>query len=126
MGMDIIGKSGNDFRSDLDSWEPILAMCIELNETKSLQLNLDSWHVNDGHGLCSQRDCDKLADAIENAVNQGSFKYELPKDQGRTALHILEQSGVLQSSGEPHCVEKEHVMEFVKFLRECGGEFEIG
>lgn len=125
MGMSIIGKSGNYFRASLDSWEPILAMCIELNETKSLLLNLDGWAVNDGAGIHTQENCDKLADAIEIAVNEGSFKYELPKDQGRTALHILEESGVVQSNGEPYCTDKEHVMEFVKFLRECGGEFEI-
>ena len=126
MGMDINGKSGNYFRAALDSWEPILAMCIELNESKSLSLNLDGWEVNDGAGLHTQEDCNKLADAIENAVNEGSFQYEIPHDQGRTALHILEQSGVLQSNGEPYCTDKEHVMEFVKFLRECGGEFKIG
>jgi hypothetical protein len=120
MGMDINGKSGNYFRADLDSWEPILAMCMELNETKSRLLNLDSWHVNDGAGLHTQEDCNKLADAIENAVNEGSFKYEISDYQGRTALHIL-----AQPRGNTHCTDKEHVMEFVKFLRECGGEFEI-
>lgn len=124
--MDLHGKSGNYFRANVWSWRPIHALVEELNNDLFLLLDLTNWDSNDGAGLNSQEECDKLADAIEDHVKAGRKKYVLETgcslrvdDDGR----FLEPGAIGGKS--PYFTSASHILEFVKFLRECGGSFEI-
>lgn len=126
MGMDVYGKSGNYFRASCWSWRPIHALAEELNMEHNLMLDLTGWGFNDGNGLHSQADCDKLATAIEKHVSQGRKEYELTFP----GAPLVGNEGVFLREGETggrtaYRADAEHVLEFAKFLRECGGSFEI-
>lgn len=126
MGFDLTGKSGNYFRANCWSWHPILALVEQVNNEDQLGLNLENWGYNDGGGLDNQEDCDRLASAIE-------------KRTGLQHKHVLEIAGSscrVDASGRflhddepggqsPYSTDGEHMLEFVKFLCECGGGFEI-
>lgn len=125
MGMDITGKSGNYFRANLWSWRPIHALVEELNQEHSLGLDLDYWGSNDGAGLDNQKDCDALADAIESHVQQGRRRYVLEVP----GAPRVSEKGTFCAPGEPgtspYETSAKHLLEFVTFLRGCGGGFEI-
>lgn len=126
MGFDLTGKSGNYFQANIWSWRPILALCEELNDEKKLNLNLDGWGMNDGEGLHNRTDCLKLAYAIEEHVKQGRQTYTL-QFEGSLAVNSEGQFVERNTPGakSPYETDAEHILEFVKFLRECGGGFEI-
>ncbi len=123
MGMDVTGASGNYFRASVWSWRPINVLCEELNQDKQLGLDLSYWGYNDGKGLNTQAECDALANAIEEHVKQGRQKYII-------VSHMqVSPSGQFLPPGEvgesAYSTDAAHVLKFAKFLRECGGSFEI-
>jgi hypothetical protein len=127
MGFDLTGASGNYFRANVWSWRPIHEMVKRLNEEQGLKLDLEHWGTNDGAGLNTQEECDKLARALEAHVQGGeaNFVYDSPYD-----VRVDEQGRFLVGSSakggkSAYHTDAEHVLEFVKFLRECGGSFEI-
>ena len=141
---------GDYFRSNWWGWRPIVTLCEMTNLTHQLDLDLSLWGSNDGAGLDSQEECNKLADALEELGNeffdvedvdelqicmgswtdlQGQF---IPSDktdslneewygQLLTSPLVLDDGTVVKSS---HSVDKRHLQRFISFLRECGG-FEI-
>jgi hypothetical protein len=120
--------SGEDFRASCWSWRPIHALCEELNTEKSLGLDLHGWGYNDGCGLHSQTACNLLADAIEERLNTTKLEKFYVEFAG-SVCRVNEQGKFLkegETGGMPaHCTDREHMLEFVAFLRECGGSFEI-
>jgi hypothetical protein len=124
MGFDVYGKSGNYFRACCWSWRPIHALCEEVNTENNLGLSFELWGSNDGAGLDNQHDCNKLADALEeHAKERERYVLELDSDIR------VDRDGLFLPKGQPGKspweTDREHVLEFVKFLRECGGSFEI-
>lgn len=125
MGFDIYGKTGNYFRASVWSWQPILAEITRLNTQRRLGLNLDGWEYNNGHGLDSQAACNSLASAIEA---------EFAPDH-TLLLEIagsvrVDNEGRMLCDGEsggrsPYGTSGDHILKFARFLRECGGAFEI-
>ena len=101
------------FRANCWSWRPILDRIYQADHEYALGINkdtLDRMGENSGAGLDNQEDCDRLAKALEN---------------------VLEQEGdiITWDCGDPEFADayktyKEHALEFVDFLRECGG-FEV-
>lgn len=126
MGMDVHGKSGNYFHANVWSWRPIHMLCVEVNAEQNLGLNFKGWEYNDGAGLHNQEDCDKLATALENHVKAGRKEYVL---ETGCSLRVDDKGRLLspgQSGGKsPYYTDADHILEFVQFLRECGGSFEI-
>lgn len=121
MGMDVFGTSGNYFRASIWSWRAILLALFLSGFTAP-----DSWACNDGDGLESAGDCLMLADQLEDFLHQwdgDTLVYEsdapLRVDQkGR----FVDRS--TPGSKSPYSVERDHLTEFVSFLRTCDG-FEI-
>lgn len=122
MGMDVYGKSGNYFRASIWSWRPILIEITRLNKEKNLGLDLSHWGSNDSDGLHTQEECNKLATAIETEYKPDS-KLAVFVEGG---LRVNEH-GMFDDSGThtPYSTDGKHILEFAKFLRECGGSFEI-
>jgi hypothetical protein len=126
MGMDLHGKSGNYFRASCWSWRPIHQLVDELNDKYNLALELPYWGSNDGAGLHTQEQCNALADAIEWHIVDWpkAHRHEMPSDV------MVGPDGHFLKPGETggasaYWTDKEHIEQFVTFLRNCGGEFSI-
>jgi hypothetical protein len=121
-----------------------------VNDLRGLDFDLSLWGSNDGAGLETQEECNKLADALEE-IGKEFFDVEdvdelqlcmgswttldgrfIPSDKTEelnkqwdgqllTSPLVLDDGTVIKSS---HSVDKKHLQRFISFLRECGG-FEI-
>jgi len=141
---------GDYFRSNWWGWRPIVMLSEMVNDIRGLNLDLSLWGSNDGAGLETQEDCNKLADALEE-IGKDFFDVEdvdelqlcmgswttldgtfISSDQTEklneewegqllTSPLVLDDGTVVKSS---HSVDKKHLQRFISFLRECGG-FEI-
>ena len=129
MGMDIYGEcprapTGEYFRASIWSWPPILTLVVEANERFALGVDLFGFDCNSGYGLGSQEECDRLAKALETILAETDFPvFTLDVELRPAEAATL---GALQASGweietPAYSTDREHVEEFVAFLRECGG-----
>ncbi len=129
MGMDIYGKSGNYFRASVWSWRPIHALCDDLNAKHGLGLDLSHWGYNDGAGLRSAKQCEVLALALENEITRkdAPAEYELASDcrVDRQGCFVDNWGQKTTETRSAYHTDRAHIAEFIKFLRDCGGSFEI-
>ena len=58
------------FRSNWWGWRPICMLCEIANNKYKLKLDMTYWGSNDGKGLRTQKQCDKLADALELMLSE--------------------------------------------------------
>jgi hypothetical protein len=125
MGFDLHGLSGNDFHTSVWGWAPLLRLIDRVNQEDALGLNLRGWEYNDGHGLHMESECLALATALEKFADPNrKFRCE------STSLRVEESSGRILRDGEPggvspYRIDGARLIEFIAFLRECGGAFEI-
>jgi len=144
---------GDYFRANWWSWRPIHALIEILSDKHGLDIDTSYYGSNDGAGLEDKESCDKLADAIQELLDNST---QLTEENDRLYLclgswssmdksyvtsemvedldeELPEHGSILYrpfvaSNGmiltSAHSTSKRHLEEFVKFLRECGG-FEI-
>lgn len=121
MGMDIFGHNGNYFRANIWQWRCV----IYVLETMDYDVPL-SWCYNDGAGLSEPEACEALADLVETFLRHWDGRtLSVPSDK----MAVCEKTGRLVDPGTPGSVtpfrmERDHLEDFVRFLRECDG-FEI-
>lgn len=124
MGMDVYGKKptskeGEYFRANVWSWRPIHHLCEVV-----LKRTLPGWEFNQGEGFDSQAECDQLAGALEKYLKQ------FPKEEIAIESDLrVDDDGAFLKPGatggkSPYSTDREHVMEFIAFLKSYGG-FEI-
>jgi len=155
MGVDISGRnpineSGDYFGSNWWGWRPINAISQMAAYNSKLNINFEHWGSNDGKGLRTQKQCDQLAEAIENLIGEN---INLKEDNDRIYLCLgswcefgsgkfikpeIEQSlneqypigtiiytSIITSDGTPvessHSTSVGRVKEFITFLKNCGG-----
>jgi len=87
MGVDISGRkpkteAGDYFCSNWWGWRPILALSESAMLSNKLDYDTSYWGSNDGKGLRTQKQCDKLADAIELLISNSYNEY-LTEDDDR-------------------------------------------
>jgi hypothetical protein len=87
MGVDISGRKpkteeGDYFSSNWWGWRPILALSEAAMLNSKLDYDTSYWGSNDGKGLRTQKQCDKLADAIELLISNNYNEY-LTEDDDR-------------------------------------------
>jgi hypothetical protein len=80
MGVDISGRkpkteAGDYFCSNWWGWRPILALSESAMLNSKLDYDTSYWGSNDGKGLRTQKQCDKLADAIELLISNNYNEY---------------------------------------------------
>ncbi len=151
MGMDVMGKGNTDayFRASCWSWRPIHALCETVIDSNSLNFNTQYWGSNDGRGLETQEDCNKLADALEAhlkntglteendriflclgswSTSDGRFLYEEEELNETYPIGTVLSGPVVMKDGtlaySTHSTSLDHIKEFINFLRTCKG-FEI-
>jgi|TARA_R100000482_G_C5132375_1_gene152963 hypothetical protein len=142
---------GYYFRSNWWGWRPIHMLCEVAAEKHDLDIDFKHWGSNDGKGLDNQTQCDELADALEDILEtDGGFEDDYDTlymnlgswtDQSGTFIpeeirNKLDEelplgkvtfTGImLADTGTTvyypsHACDKRHVMNFIKFLRDCGG-----
>jgi len=89
MGVDISGRKpkteeGDYFCSNWWGWRPIAYICELAAEESNLKIDFSYWGSNDGKGLRTQKQCDKLANAIELLIsNNPKFNEFLTDDEDR-------------------------------------------
>ena len=87
MGVDISGRKpktneGDYFCSNWWGWRPIHAISEAAMLNSKLDYDTSNWGSNDGKGLRTQKQCDKLADAIELLISNNYNEY-LTEDDDR-------------------------------------------
>ena len=138
---------GEYFRSNWWGWRPICMLCELANDKYKLKLNMSHWGSNDGQGLRTQKQCDRLADALEDMLGKdnqmsseddriqivmgswvksgtGQFYSEEGLDEQfeyGTILYnpIVTKKGELVESA--HSCSLAHIKRWINFLRACGG-----
>jgi hypothetical protein len=141
---------GDYFRSNWWGWRPIVMLSEMVNDMRDLSLDLSYWGSNDGRGLDTQEECNKLADALEEICKEffdvedvdelqlcmgswvtldGKFATSKVEEDLNEEYHgqlitspIVTKDGMVVKSA--HSIDKSHLQRFISFLRECGG-FEI-
>jgi hypothetical protein len=147
MGMDVYGKDassevGEYFRANCWSWRPIHLAIWECASDIIDADVIDQMACNDGAGLDTQDQCNELADRLEawmqvEIPDEDIFQpdqYNDPEFQVTENGQFLGKDQTVMKDGKrvpyegethsPYVVHKEHLEEFVGFLRQCGG-FEV-
>ena len=155
MGVDISGRNpinekGDYFASNWWGWRPINTLCQIAAYKNKLRINFDHWGSNDGKGLRTQKQCDRLADALEELLGED---INLKKNDDRVYLclgawvefgtgkfiGVEKETGLNEQypygeimytsviSADGLAVESAHstsvgrIKDFIIFLRNCGG-----
>jgi len=151
MGMDIYGRNEPTyFRANLWSWRPIHGISALAIDKYDLGLSTEGWGFNDGYGLETQEDCNKLATAIMRMITESDDIINIDDDEIYLCLgmwvnmdgeFVSEQeiedlnniypegsiikSSVITDTGKmvrpAHSTSLTRIKEWVAFLRECGG-----
>ncbi|MEO1194231.1 MAG: hypothetical protein AAFY02_20930 [Pseudomonadota bacterium] len=120
MGMDVYGNDGSTFRATIWSWRAI----VYAMELAGYEVPGD-WHCNNGAGLQTQEACDDLAETLESFLtiwDDQSLTFET--ETIRVDSHGCFVEPGTPGSRSPYRVDREHLQEFVAFLKDCHG-FEI-
>ena len=112
MGVDISGRkpkteAGDYFCSNWWGWRPILAISEAAMLNSKLDYDTSYWGSNDGKGLRTQKQCDKLADAIELLISNNYNEY-LTEDDDR--IYIVMGSWCEAGTGKFIGSEREHIL----------------
>jgi hypothetical protein len=112
MGVDISGRKpkteeGDYFHANWWGWRPILALSEAAMLNSKLNYDTSYWGSNDGKGLRTQKQCDKLADAIELLISNNYNEY-LTEDDDR--IYIVMGSWCEAGTGKFIGSEREHVL----------------
>ena len=112
MGVDISGRKpktneGDYFCSNWWGWRPIVAISEAAMLNSKLDYDTSNWGSNDGKGLRTQKQCDKLADAIELLISNNWNEY-LTEDDDR--IYIVMGSWCEAGTGKFIGSESEHVL----------------
>jgi hypothetical protein len=120
MGVDISGRkpkteAGDYFRSNWWGWRPINYICQLAAEQSKLKIDFSYWGSNDGKGLRTQKQCDKLADAIELLISNNPNYNEYMVD-GDDRIFIVMGAWVEAGTGRFYSEED----------TELNGQYEYG
>jgi len=112
MGVDISGRKpkteeGDYFCSNWWGWRPIHAISEAAMINSKLDYDTSYWGSNDGKGLRTQKQCDKLADAIELLISNNYNEY-LAEDDDR--IYIVMGSWCEAGTGKFIGSEREHIL----------------
>jgi hypothetical protein len=112
MGVDISGRKpkteeGDYFCSNWWGWRPILAISEAAMLSSKLDYDTSYWGSNDGKGLRTQKQCDKLADALELLISNNYNEY-LTEDTDR--IYIVMGSWCEAGNGKFISSETQHFL----------------
>lgn len=138
------------FRSNWWGWRPICMLCEIANEKYKLKLDMSYWGSNDGKGLRTQKQCDRLADSLEDMLSKNTSQLSEETDRIQICIGAWVKAGtgqfyndenleldaqypfgtilysaVVTKKGEmvesAHSCSLYHIKRWISFLRHCGG-----
>jgi len=140
MGMDCMGdnpqsKQGEYFRANIWSWGPIHHLiCHYCDQHKNVfgrtlidDETLTHMSVNDGEGPADHKTCEILADYLDSYLKNEMDGDVLECEYGpyvctETGKFLSDyESGQASETRRAYRVDRDHLQEFVGFLKECGG-----
>ena len=140
MGMDCMGdnpscKQGEYFRANIWSWWPIHNLichfCDQHAEVFDITLiddeTLKHMSVNDGEGPSDEKTCQILADYFDTYIEKEMEGDVIECQHGPVCCSkthrflSAEEEKTVKETYRAYRVEREHLKEFVGFLRSCGG-----
>jgi hypothetical protein len=108
------------FRANLWSWRPIAELITTINETYGLgydQNFIGKLHYNDGGGLKTQEECDKLANFLESYIENnfngwerigvyyGQLTYNTVNDEGHLVEKWMDEKEALDMILHSHDID---------------------
>ncbi len=93
------------FRSNWWGWRPICMLCEIANNKYKLKLDMSYWGSNDGKGLRTQKQCDRLADALETMLSNDSGYNEFMADE-TDRIQIVMGSWCISGTGQFYSDER--------------------
>jgi len=137
MGMDVYGKNpaneaGEYFRANCWSWRPIHNALSECGGTAILgEETMLHMGYNDGAGATDADQCEKLATALEQMVEDMEEPIYSPEElndpnfQCTTDGTFVDAATYEGETVSPYEVDVSHMRQFITFLRNCGDGFEV-
>ena len=121
MGMDINGNNGKYFRANIWSWRAIR----DVMELSGIDVP-GSWSCNDGAGCDDPDECQNMADKIEAFLKSRDDEYFSTPSSNGMGVDLNGRFVPADTKGarSPYRVYRDHLSEFVEFLKTCEG-FEI-
>ena len=104
-----VKNPGIYFRSNWWGWRPILLLCEMAKDKYRLKMNMSYWGSNDGKGLRTQKQCDRLADALELMLNDTVYKDFMADNSN--VIYIVTGSWDVTDTGEAFFDEEDELNE---------------
>ena len=81
---------GDYFRSNWWGWRPIHMLCEVANYKYNLKMDMSNWGYNDGKGLRTQKQSDRLADALELMLNNDPIYKDFMADNSNIIYMVTD------------------------------------
>jgi hypothetical protein len=141
-------KSEEDLSFPGYSWRPIVCLINAAMKRKGIDINTEKWQYNDNAGLNTQEECDRVANAVSEAIiekklldddeiyasyggwriygKKGLLEKEIAEELNKKyPFGTLLYEGISLPDGRmvhsAHCIEVFRIKNFIKFLHRCGG-----
>ena len=98
------------FRFNRWGWRSILRLCEMAKNKYRLKMDMSDWVYNDGKGLRTQKQCDRLADAIELMLNNDTVYKDFMADNSNV-MYIVTGSWEVTDTGEAFFDEEDELNE---------------
>ncbi len=98
------------FRSNWWGWRPILMLCEMAKDKCRLKMNMEFWGSNDGKGLRTQKQCDRLADALELMLNHDPIYKDFMADDSNV-IYMVTGCWDVTDTGEAFLDEEDELNE---------------
>jgi hypothetical protein len=111
-------------RFSLTSWEyrPLLELISQANAKFNLGIkDLHRWQDNNGQGLQTQEECNKLANALESLIGKQPYNRPVRGRNLPKTVPGIKPGTHLKPGEEPYQTNVGTIQKFIKFLRTCGG-----
>ena len=122
---------GTYFRASVWSWRPLWDIMSKTCEHLLSPEMLNDMCVNDGAGPDDQDTCSAMADCIKEFLEESDWlkakEYTLGSDLrvSKSGIFLkpeeLEDEKVWQESRSAYGIEISHILEWCRFLKQCGG-----
>jgi len=98
------------FRFNRWGWRSILMLCEVVNDKYNLKMDMSDWDYNDGKGLRTQKQCDRLANALELMLNNDTVYKDFMADNSNV-IYIVTGSWEVTDTGKAFLDEEDELNE---------------
>ena len=96
------------FRSNGWGWRPILMLCEMAKDKYRIKMDMSYWGSNEGKGLRTQKQCDRLANALELMLNNDGVYKDFMADNS-TIIYMVNGFWEVTGTGEAFLDEEDEL-----------------